>query len=130
MNMAEQSEAKDVRLTINASKDEYTGLITLNLYYTGTKELANTASVNPGSTVTWIAGDNVKSIERIYKDSPKQQNNFSTQPAAVDDNNTEWTGIVSEDAETDQTEAYTINIIDVNGNRIWQDPNMDVDPRG
>ncbi len=128
--MTKQSEASKVSLTIDACKDEYSGLITLNLYNTGTDELANTASVNPGSTVTWLAGENVASIERIYKDSPKQQNNFSTQPYAVDDNNTEWTGIVSEDAETGQTEAYTINIIDVNGNKIWQDPFVEIDPRG
>ncbi len=124
--MTKQSEAKDVHLTLNANPDE-NGIITLDIVYTGTEDSADSATVYANKSVTWIAGENVTSIDRIYKDNRDQPDYFSTQPYPVNDKNTKWTGVVGDITEKTK-EAYTINFTYIDGNRIWQDPRLDIDP--
>ncbi len=118
------AEPKQVDLFLSAVKDD-NGVITLDVYDTA-GNIVKAAVAKPGSTITWsIKDDSIQYIDRIYKDV-ESQNVFSTKPYPKTDDKTQWIGVVDENSNG--SEAYTVNFIYEDGNQIWVDPIVEVDP--
>ncbi len=85
------------------------------------------SSVSPGDTIFWTINDNsnIKSIMGIRLVESDCDNLFKD-GIIFNDDSTSCYGVISEDAFG--SAKYDIGYIYVNGDEIWVDPQIDVDP--